>query len=330
LKGIAHFAVGVAVATCFPEVVDTAASALALGPVLGGLAGLLPDTLDFKFLRYLHASDVEIDPAHFTTPTGSPDVQAIADRLASAAGRAHAEERPVRVRLHTLQLSAGLWRRWSVAFDTEGCRLTVRLGPVVTTGQIPVSERATATTTHACARPAVPVHNTYGSEIVVDIFSGPDLTFRPAGESVEVDFLPWHRAWTHSLAAALLVGALGSLIAPVYGAVMALALLAHAVVDQLGHMGSNLFFPLTRRRTPGLRLFHSTDALPNFVAVWLSVAVVLLNLDRFSGNPLLPVWPYLIAVVGAPCLMLLVWRAWVRRPASAGLTLLDEAGQVDI
>jgi membrane-bound metal-dependent hydrolase YbcI (DUF457 family) len=327
LKGIAHFAVGVAVATCFPEVVDTAASALALGPVLGGLAGLLPDTLDFKFLRYLHPSDVEIDPVCFATLAGEPDVQAIADRLASAAGRAHAEGRPVRVRLHTLQLSPGLWRRWSVAFDTEGCQLTVRLGPVVTTGQVPVPE---ATAAQACARPVVPVHNTCGSEIVVDIFSGPDLTFRPAGERVEVDFLPWHRAWTHSLTAALLVGALGFLIAPVYGAVMALALLAHTVLDQLGHMGSNLLFPLTRRRTPGLGLFHSTDALPNFFAVWLSVAVILLNLDRFSGNPLLPVWPYLIAAVGVPCLVVLAWRAWGRRPAPAGLALLDEAGQVDI
>jgi len=63
MKGIAHFAVGVAVATFFPEIVHDAAQSLAFGPVLGGIAGLLPDTLDFKLLRYLQRPDEVIDPA---------------------------------------------------------------------------------------------------------------------------------------------------------------------------------------------------------------------------------------------------------------------------
>lgn len=53
MKGIAHFITGVAIATLFPEVVGRAAEGSLL-PVLGGIAGLLPDTLDFKFVRYLY------------------------------------------------------------------------------------------------------------------------------------------------------------------------------------------------------------------------------------------------------------------------------------
>jgi hypothetical protein len=52
MKGIAHFVTGVAIATFFPEVVESAAQGSLL-PMLGGVAGILPDTLDFKFVRYL-------------------------------------------------------------------------------------------------------------------------------------------------------------------------------------------------------------------------------------------------------------------------------------
>lgn len=47
------------------------------------------------------------------------------------------------------------------------------------------------------------------------------------------------------------MGALGWLLAPVYGLVMGLGVLAHILQDQLGFMGSNLFFPLTRGGRPG-------------------------------------------------------------------------------
>ncbi|MDW7991044.1 MAG: hypothetical protein RMK65_02665 [Anaerolineae bacterium] len=47
MKGITHFLTGVALTTFFPEVVHQAADGSP--PVLGGVAGILPDTLDFKF-----------------------------------------------------------------------------------------------------------------------------------------------------------------------------------------------------------------------------------------------------------------------------------------
>jgi hypothetical protein len=108
-------------------------------------------------------------------------------------------------------------------------------------------------------------------------------------------------------------------------------------------MGSNLLFPLTRRRRMGLKLLRSGDAVPNFLAVWLSLAVILLNLDRFSEAPVIPVVPYLLTVVFAPCLLFVglgLWGRWqARRQASApaltpravaAVEALDETAQVDI
>jgi hypothetical protein len=51
MKGISHFITGVAIATFFPEVVQ-AGGVGSLLPMLGGIGGILPDTIDFKFARY--------------------------------------------------------------------------------------------------------------------------------------------------------------------------------------------------------------------------------------------------------------------------------------
>jgi membrane-bound metal-dependent hydrolase YbcI (DUF457 family) len=345
MKGIAHFITGVAVATFFPEIVHGAAQNLSFGPLLGGLAGLLPDTLDFKFVRYFERLDGEIDPARLTTEEGHPDPQAIADRIAAAMARAYETGQRVRVHLHTLKLGADLWRQWSVAFDPDRDEVVVRVGPAVTTGQVPYPGSEIPGLAAGRATVGAPIRHTYDAETTIDIFSGPSLAFDRAGDAVEVTFLPWHRAWSHSLAMTGLLGALGWLIAPVYGLAMTLAALAHIGEDQLGFMGSNLLFPFTRRRRMGLKLLRSGDAVPNFLAVWLSLAVILLNLDRFSEAPVIPVVPYLLVVVLAPCLLfagLGLWGRWqAHRPpaaarsnlaprAMAAVEALDETAQVDI
>jgi hypothetical protein len=142
---------------------------------------------------------------------------------------------------------------------------------------------------------------------------------------------------------ALVVGAAGLLVAPVVGLVMALATLTHAAQDQMGYMGCNWLFPLTKQRTMGLKLMRSGDAIPNFLTVWVSLAIILLNLDRFSNAPSIPVVPYLLAVVAVPCLVLLGLGAWTRlrapstaraprQPAAvlAAVEALDETDEVDI
>ncbi|MFN2225905.1 MAG: metal-dependent hydrolase [Anaerolineae bacterium] len=344
MKGIAHFAIGIAVSTFFPQIVHDAAQGLAFGPVLAGIAGLLPDTLDFKLLRYFERPDEVIDPAHLTPPaTGAPDPASagapmgaplaapLAARIAAAANRAHDTGRPVRVQLHTLRLGGDLWRRWSVAFDTDGGQIRVHVGPAVTTAQVPMpgSEPPAPATGSAPVR--APLRYPAGDEIVVDIFNGPSLTFEPGEGGVEVVFLPWHRAWTHSLLMALLLGLAGCLVAPVCGLAMALAVLAHAAIDQLGFMGSNLLYPWTRRRARGLGLFHSGEALPNFLAVWTSLALILLNLDRFSAQPVLPPGPYLLLAVVLPAAVLLA--ASSRRgsgAATAATEALEEAADPEL
>jgi membrane-bound metal-dependent hydrolase YbcI (DUF457 family) len=307
VKGIAHFITGVAVASFFPEVVHSAAQSLSFGPLLGGFAGLLPDTLDFKFVRYFERLDDEIDPAKLTTEAGRPDPQAIAEQITAAMNRAFETGKRVKVHLHTLKLGADLWQRYSVSFDLAHSQVIVRIGPVVTTGQVPYSGSEIPGLAPGRAQVDARIVHTYDAETSIDIFSGPSLAFDKTGDAVEVTFLPWHRAWTHSLAVVLLLGAMGWLLAPVYGLAMALAALAHVLEDQLGFMGSNLLFPATRKRMMGLKLIRSGDAIPNFLAVWISLAVILLNLDRFSDAPSIPVLPYLLGVIVAPCLFFSAW-----------------------
>ncbi len=342
MKGIAHFASGLALATFFPEVVYSASQSLTFAPVLGGLAGLLPDTLDFKVVRYFSRLDEEIDPAVITDRSGYPAPQAIADRMAAAMNRAFDSGQRVNVHLHTLKLAVDLWQQYSVAFDLAKSEVVVRIGSAVTTGGIPVARNVPTSglvrgPLEGRAQVHAPVVHTYDAEITVDIFSGPSLTFERVGDGLQVTFLRWHRAWSHSFFMALVVGAAGLLVAPVLGLVMALATLTHAAQDQLGYMGCNWLFPFTRTRTTGLKFMRSADAIPNFLTVWVSLAIILLNLDRFSATPSLPVAPYLLAVVVIPCLFLLGLGAWTRRrapsaPAAvlAAVEALDETDEVDI
>jgi membrane-bound metal-dependent hydrolase YbcI (DUF457 family) len=345
VKGIAHFVTGVAIATFFPEVVDGAAQHLSFGPLLGGLAGLLPDTLDFKFVRYFDKVDVEVDPAEIVTDSGSPDTQAIAERIADAMNQAHDQRRMVKMYLHSVRLGSDLWRRYSVTLDVPHSQVMVDMGPVVTTAQVPYSGSEIPGVKPGQALVSAPILNTYDDEVVVDIFNGVTLAFERVADAIQVTFMPWHRIWTHSLTMALLAGIVGALIAPVYGLVMALAVLAHIVQDQWGFMGCNLWFPFTRRRTRGLMLMRSGDAVPSFLTVWVGVSVILLNLDRFSGDPSIPVGPYVLAAIVAPCLFFLglgVWERWWRRrfsplvgrfpspTARAAVEALDETNQVDI
>lgn len=345
MKGIAHFATGVAVATFFPEIVRGAAQIPSFAPLVGGFAALLPDTLDFKFLRYFYRFDEEIDPARIMTDVGYPDPQVIASQVAAAMNRSYERGNRVKIHLHTLRLGADLWRQYSLAFDLTQRQVIARIGPVVTTGQIPYPNSRIPGLKPARAPVNADILHTYDAETKIDILSGPSMSFQKAGDAIEVTFMPWHRIWTHSWVMVLLLAGVGALVAPVYGLVMALAVLSHILGDQLGFMGCNLFFPITRKRLPGLKLMRSGDALPNFLTVWVSMAVVLLNMDRFSDAPLLSPWPYMLAVIVAPCLFCLGLVAWNNRktqsrsepalpeisPSSmAAVEALDEVDEVDI
>ena len=316
MKGITHFTVGVAVASCLPGTVAAAAAGNPLYFVLGGVCGLLPDTLDFKVTRFFYRTDMTVrpDPLH-------PDMQTVADAIALAMQRVRVGRSPVTLRLDTVRLGADCWQRYTIRFDVHDKQVRVALGPVVDTGGNPVDGRIgdaerLAHSPAGTARVHADLKLSYLAAMDVDIFDGPVLRFLPAeGDGVEVEFLPWHRAWTHSLLVGALVGVVGGLAwGPLAGLVMAGAYAAHAAVDQLGYMGSNLLAPVTRRRTPGFKLAHAGDALANFCGVWIACTVTVCNLVH-AARPDTWLDPLRIAVVGIilPCTCFGLLDRWRRR-----------------
>jgi len=286
MKGISHFISGVAAASFFPWAVYAAQDGNPLYFVIGGAFGILPDTLDFKFYRFFYRHDiyVEPDPHH-------PDPQAMADALAGAVGMAHDEKRTSRVKLNTIKKGADYWQQYIVKFDADAQEVLVKIGPVVNTGQVPIpgSEPETA----AVGRTPLPAHliQTYEAVTTVDIFDGPSYAFEPDDEGkVTLHFLPWHRTWSHSLVTGLGFGVLiGALFGWKAGIVVPVAFTAHVLEDQLGHMGSNLFWPITRKRFPGMKGMHATDSLPNFATVWTCLLLIFWNLYRYMPAP---VWHF--------------------------------------
>lgn len=278
MKGIAHFLAGLAAATFVPGVVESAAQGSFL-IVLGGIFGLLPDTLDFKFVRFFdRAEAVDPDPANL-------DAQAIANQIAALIDRAAQTNREVRAQLHSIKLGPDRWRQYTVRFDADRNEIAVRIGPIVNTSQMPIGDYEQQTGAFARARVNARLNYTYDGDMNVDIFSGPSFAFLPKAGGVEVQFLPWHRAWSHSFTLAALLGLGLALIfqSITLGLIVFVGMSAHIIEDQLGYLGSNLFWPITKERSSGARLIHSGDAIPNFLAVWIALQVIVFNLDRFSA-----------------------------------------------
>jgi membrane-bound metal-dependent hydrolase YbcI (DUF457 family) len=326
MKGITHFLTGVALATCFPEVVALARQGSLL-PVLGGLFGLLPDTLDFKFAQYWETYDVTIDPGMYlgSVAKAAGDVDHsgaeaaevadyIVEMLAGAMRRAYETGSPVNLITHTVRMGADLWRRYSIRLNPEEKTVAARVGPLVSTGQLVYPGTELPAAEWSVRRLEMPVAHAYRRQYDVDAFTGPSFRFVRRDDALVVRFLDWHHRWTHSLFLAVGLGALVTLLGGAVGGLSAgaragvvagLAYAAHVLEDQMGHMGCNLFWPLTQRRIPGLKLLHSGDAAPNFLVVWTALVVMLLNLDRWGGPSLLPPLRYgLIAIGGA-------WSLWI-------------------
>jgi hypothetical protein len=311
MKGIAHFAAGVAAASCFPGAVAAGARGNPLYFVLGGVFGLLPDTLDFKFYRFFYRHDVEVTP-----DPNRPDPTLIAEAVAGAVRRTHETGRPLRVKLNTVRLGPDLWQRYTVAFDVAARRVCVRYGPAVDTGRQPVRDRS-CTVREACAPLPCAIALDYEAVTEVDIFDGPLFQMEKAADGrVRPRFIPWHREWSHSFPVGLLLALLGGvLFGPLAGAVILGAVAAHILADQMGFMGSNLFFPFTRHRCRGLAWMHSGQGMPNFVAVWLACVVVFWNLCQFTPDRACSLNPlqYVFFAAVVPVLGLRLARYAVRR-----------------
>ncbi len=208
------------------------------------------------------------------------------------------DEKPQNIMPHTIRLGADLWRQYTIRFAPQHNEVAVRIGPVVNTGPVPLpgSEGANLPSSEVganpcgrppenpCGRPpenpcghppgevqikvGIPMAPTYDAENKVDIFSGPSFKFERRDDQLHVHFLDWHRRWSHSLTLAAALGLLGWLVFGKWGGlVIGLGFAGHVLEDQLGFMGSNLFYPFTKKRTTGLQLLRSGDAVPNFLTV---------------------------------------------------------------
>jgi membrane-bound metal-dependent hydrolase YbcI (DUF457 family) len=310
MKGISHFLAGIAAATFVPGVVESAAQGSYL-MVLGGFFGLLPDTLDFRFTRYFEQHlNIDPDPANL-------DPQLIASAVAAEIDRAAETRQAIRVQLHNIPLGPNRWRQYRICFDSERNEVLVAIGPIVNSAQAPLDETGQRM---ARVKPNAKLNYTYDDDLIVDIFNGPSFAFVPKAPGVEVQFLPWHRAWSHSFTLAALLGLImGVLFGSIQAGLVAfVGMSAHIVEDQLGYLGSNLFWPLTKERSAGARLLHSGDAIPNFLAVWTALVLILFNLDRFSApiqnrEPVLTPLVYFSTTLIAPALILIGVYAWERR-----------------
>jgi hypothetical protein len=114
------------------------------------------------------------------------------------------------------------------------------------------------------------------------------------------------------------------------GLVTGLGFAGHVLEDQLGYMGSNLAWPLTKKRSPGLELIHSGDAIPNFLTVWIATALILFNLDRFSAAPRLNPMIFLSAAVALPLAALGGIYAWQKARPRPGQVPLEAQRQADM
>lgn len=282
MKGIAHFASGLCVATFVPGVVERAMDGSLL-IALGGACAMLPDFLDFRFAKFLERRDADIAP-----DPQQPSAQSLADAIANEM-RAVTPQRSRVVQLHPARRGVIDWVLYVIRFESVQ-------------GDVVVALNDQAAHSHVGK-----IDYTYDGDLEVGELGGPSLKFSQTDKGVRVEFLPWHRVWSHSLVLALFASVVfGLLIEPLAGVVAGLGYAIHVIEDQLGFLGSNLFWPLTKNRSDGLKLLHSGDTIPNMLTVWLSLAFILLNLDRARTVPLLDLTGFLFFAVILPTIVLLV------------------------
>ena len=366
MKGITHFMSGVAVATCFPVAIESVYASKGLLIPLGGMFGIMPDTLDFRIARYIwdyqrsvQLSEDDLDP------------KKAAEAVAQAIDDAWNTGEMVTLRLDVIRVSSSYYRTYIIYVDDEAKEVTAVIGSLKTMSQVmeklehmpskaamtkSIAERGVAATYQElfeelpCLPGTAPTENnwhtakfeatvqhTYYRETEIGIFSGPDFAFHRSGDEIRIDFIPWHRTWSHSLTMGLVMGPIAfaltarwelltagdwsGWLASGTGAAFFIGILAfwvHVFEDQLGHLGSNLFWPFTKFRTVGMKLSTAASPVANISTNWLAFSIIIWNLNANAPTPAFTLpyaenlpggfadWNYYLASLGVYVLLTLV------------------------
>ena len=308
MKGLTHFISGVAMGSFIPAAVRMANNKIdnSLIHGLGGLFGIMPDTLDFKVGQFFSQADydVDVDPNNLNP-------QDMAEQIAKGINDAWETGRYVKVQLYPIRLGVDLWRQYVVKFDGEKNEVVVVINEIVNTSQTPYLGTAPKTNRVGRCRVKGKMLETHGKPSVVDIMSGPQFGFIKRAGQVEVEFLPWHRTWSHSYVLGFILSSvvwvLASLVAGwdkgwLYGLVAFLGYAIHITEDLTGHMGGSLLWPFQKDRTNGLCLFKASNPHANFTVDYIAVTLLLFNLNRFAPRPYFAMgaWQYLLYVIAIP------------------------------
>ncbi|MDD2715715.1 MAG: metal-dependent hydrolase [Candidatus Wallbacteria bacterium] len=333
MKGITHFISGVAIASCFPEAINSVFATKGFLLPLGGAFGVLPDTMDFRFARYFwnyqHVVRINENDLNPRVP---------AEAVAAAIDEAAETGKSVTLRMDIIRLSSSYYRTYLVFVDEVNKEVTCLIGPLKTMSQVmekleympdvslvkeSISKHGVAKTFQniykivPCLQETAPgenafytakfkadVINTYYAETEVGIFSGPDFEFVPGKNKVRIDFIPWHRRWSHSLTVGTLMGPIGLALFADWNALFSgnvggfftpgaiaaffisiLAFWTHIIEDQTGFLGSNLFYPFTKDRSVGMKLTTAASPMSNIYTNWLAIATLVWNLNSRAPEP---------------------------------------------
>lgn len=324
MRGITHFIMGITVATFFKSLMLGAVVEDSLLILLGGIFGLMPDTIDFKFLVYMEKHDVVIDP-----DPSNINPKEIAEKIATEIDRAAALKpgQMRKIQLHTLKIGPDLWQSYSIYYNKKESQVEVRVGPHVTMSGVPApGTEPPPEKAFGAAKFKAKLIETYGRPTEIKGFSGPSFGYMKRKDgAVEVVFIPFHRRSGHSLTLGLFFALLGWLFTrmPQVGAVIFTGWFMHIVLDTFGHMGNNLFWPFTKKRTSGLYLLSAANPYWNAFTVYSCIAIILWNMNFYNAmvSPqytvpqltALGLIPYLFYVIAVPWAVLGAMYYWYKQ-----------------
>ncbi|MFZ2960481.1 MAG: metal-dependent hydrolase [Candidatus Ozemobacteraceae bacterium] len=311
MKGLTHFFSGVTLASFFTSAVSAAALTKSGNPdaansfilVLGGVFGILPDTFDFKLGRFFAKEDLTL-----RFDENDPDPQDMANQIGMALDKAAEENRFIQIQFNPMRMGANLWRQYVVNYDGQRNEIAVVINEIVSTSQLPFPG------TEPVPEKRIGIYKLKNAEFLekhskptgVDILSGPMMGYKPlvvdGKKVIAVEFLPWHRTWSHSYVLGLMLSLVVTGITWglelhnwwLYGLIAFLGFAVHITEDLTGHMGGSLIWPFYGKRFDGFCWFKASDPRTNFTVDYVCLTILLFNLDRGTfDNPVIPLPWYL-------------------------------------